>query len=71
MEQIRQTESFIYLKENNMTRPDFFKKLIRYMLLLLITIIALALGNKVVTGSNCSSCPGKGICSGETDCNKY
>jgi hypothetical protein len=54
-----------------MTRPDFFKKLIRYMLLLLIAFIAFALGNKVVTGSNCSACPGNGICSGETDCNKY
>lgn len=54
-----------------MSRIEFFKKLMRYGLLALLTLIVFALGSKVVTGSNCSSCPGKGICSGETDCNKY
>lgn len=54
-----------------MSRTDFFRKLIRYILLLLMGVIVIALGNRVVTGKDCSVCPGKGICNGETDCNKY
>ncbi len=54
-----------------MTRFDFFKKLIKYLLLLMMAIIALALGKKVVTDGNCAGCPGKGVCHGKTDCNKY
>jgi hypothetical protein len=54
-----------------MNRNEFLRKLIRYMLFLLLGIIAFALGNKVVTGSDCSACPGKGICSGESDCSKF
>jgi hypothetical protein len=54
-----------------MTRVEFFRKMIRLILLALIAMIVLALGNRVVTGKDCSACPGKGICNGETDCNKY
>jgi hypothetical protein len=54
-----------------MNRIDFFKKLMRYMLLMLLATVAFALGNRVVSGQDCSSCPGNGICKGETDCNKY
>jgi hypothetical protein len=54
-----------------MKRIDFFKKLMRYGLLALLTLIVFALGNKVVTGKDCSACAGKGVCNGETDCNKY
>jgi hypothetical protein len=54
-----------------MSRNDFFKKIIRYGLLALLTLIVFALGNKVVTGKDCSQCPGNGVCKGETDCNKY
>jgi hypothetical protein len=54
-----------------MDRIDFLRKLIRYILILLIGVIVFALGNKVVTGKDCSVCPGKGICNGETDCSKY
>jgi hypothetical protein len=36
-----------------------------------MAIIVLALGNKVISGSDCSACPGKGICKGESECNKY
>jgi hypothetical protein len=54
-----------------MTRIDFFRKLIRYALLLVLATIAVALGNKVVSAKDCSVCPGKGICSGKTDCDKY
>lgn len=55
----------------NMSRGEFFKKLVRYGLLALLTLIVFALGNKVVTGKDCSACAGKGVCNGETDCNKY
>jgi hypothetical protein len=54
-----------------MSRIDFFKKLGRYLLLMLIALIAIALGNKVITNNDCSKCPGNGICNGKTDCNKY
>ncbi len=54
-----------------MNRGEFFKKLMRYGLIALLTLIVFALGNKVVTGKDCSACPGKGVCSGETDCSKY
>ena len=37
-----------------MSRIDFFRKVIRYIFLLLMTIIVLALGNRIVTGRNCS-----------------
>ena len=54
-----------------MNRNDFLIKLARYFLYLLMASIVFALGNKVVTTGDCSGCPGKGICTGKTDCNKY
>jgi hypothetical protein len=54
-----------------MSRGEFFKRLMRYGLLALLTLIVFALGNSVVTGKDCSACPGKGVCNGESDCNKY
>lgn len=54
-----------------MNRSDFFKKLIRYILFFILAGIALVLGSKAVTGSDCSSCPGNGICKGESDCSIY
>jgi hypothetical protein len=54
-----------------MIRSDFFRKLIRYFLLLLMAIIVIALGNKVVTEKNCSGCPGYDNCNGKSDCGKY
>jgi hypothetical protein len=54
-----------------MSRIDFFKKAGRYILLMLMAFIALALGGRVVTGNDCSACAGRGICNGKTDCNKY
>lgn len=62
----------MFLKENDsMRREDFFKKIFRLALLAILALIAFTLGGRVVTGPNCSACPGKGICSGETDCAKY
>ena len=54
-----------------MGRIDFLKKLVRFGLLAILTMIVFALGNRVVTGTDCSSCHGKGICNGKTECNKY
>lgn len=54
-----------------MSRNDFFKKLGRYILLMLIALIVISLGKRITGGNDCSACPGKGICNGKTDCNKY
>jgi hypothetical protein len=54
-----------------MTRNELIKKLGRYILLMMIALIAIALGNKVIATNECSKCPGNGICNGKTDCNKY
>jgi len=54
-----------------MTREEFFKKSGRLGLFAILVLIAMALGSRIVSGSACSKCPGKGICNGETDCNKY
>jgi hypothetical protein len=54
-----------------MTRNELLKKLGRYILLLLIAIIAISLGKKVTDKNDCSTCAGKGICNGNKDCNKY
>jgi hypothetical protein len=54
-----------------MNRIEFVKKVVRYLLFGFIAGIAFLTGSRVVTGSDCSSCPGKGICRGETDCSIY
>jgi hypothetical protein len=54
-----------------MNRNEFVKKVVRYLLFGLLAGIALLTGSRIVTGSDCSSCPGKGICQGETDCSIY
>ena len=53
------------------TRKDFITKLIQAGLLGILLLITFLLGNKVVSGIDCTSCPGNGICRGETDCSKY
>lgn len=54
-----------------MSRSDFFKKLGKYILLMLIAMIVISLGKKIAGANDCSTCAGKGICNGRTDCNKY
>jgi hypothetical protein len=54
-----------------MTRIDFFRKLTRYLLLLLMAFIVMALGKKIVSAKDCTECPGKGICNDKTGCDKY
>jgi hypothetical protein len=52
-------------------RKDFIKKLIQAGLLGILLLITFLLGSKVVSGNDCSTCSGNGICKGETDCSKY
>jgi vancomycin permeability regulator SanA len=54
-----------------MRRDIFIRRLMRYALLLIMAVLVMILGRKVVIGQDCSACPGKGICNGKTDCNKY
>ncbi|OFY58704.1 MAG: hypothetical protein A2Y87_01890 [Bacteroidetes bacterium RBG_13_46_8] len=53
------------------TRTDFIKKTIQAGLLALLALLLLILGGRVVTGTDCSNCPGKGVCKGEKDCRNY
>jgi len=54
-----------------LTRPEFLKKLIRGLLVAFLAFLALSLGSKTVSGKDCTGCPGKGKCNGETDCSNY
>jgi hypothetical protein len=54
-----------------MKRKDFIRKIIQYLLFGILAGIAIFLGSRAVSGTKCSSCPGKDICSGEKDCSKY
>lgn len=55
-----------------MNRLEFFNKAMRYLLLGLLAFIAALTGSQVVSGGiDCSACPGKGICAGETDCSSF
>ena len=54
-----------------MNRNEFLMRLGRFMLLFLIGIITFILGSKVVTGADCTTCPGSGICRGESDCTQF
>ena len=54
-----------------MNRSDFFKKLVKLLLLGLLTFIAIVGGSKAVSGTDCNSCPGNGICNGESDCSEF
>lgn len=51
-----------------MPRNEFLKKVIQAGLLLILALISLALGGKVVTGNNCTGCPSKAVCRGESSC---
>lgn len=54
-----------------MTRIEFFKKIMRFALLAITGLLVLVLSRRIITGSDCSVCAGKGICKGETDCSKF
>jgi len=52
-------------------RTEFINRLVRLLLISVLAFIAVALGNRVVSGQNCSGCPGRGICRGDQDCGNY
>ena len=54
-----------------MNRGEFVRKVIRYLLFGSLAIIAAFTGSRIVTGASCSTCPGKGICAGTTDCSTF
>ena len=56
---------------NTVSRKEFLSKGIRYILFLALALVAVILGTRSSLASDCSACPGKGICSGETDCTKF
>lgn len=56
---------------NKITRTEFLKKLARSLLLAFLAFLALALGSRTVSGKDCSTCTGKGLCNGDKDCSKY
>jgi len=56
---------------NMISRSEFMKKIVRAGLFALLALLVFIIGNKVVTGKECTGCPGRGICNGETDCSKY
>lgn len=62
---------FFVSSKENMNRTDFIKKVIRYVLFGLLAVVAAVAGSRIVTGNDCSACPGKGICNGDSDCSKY
>lgn len=54
-----------------LTRTEFLGRLARGILAALLAIIALMLASRTVRGNECSTCPGNGLCNGESDCTKY
>jgi hypothetical protein len=54
-----------------LNRADFLKNIIRIIMGSLLAFIAIALGRKISTLNDCSSCPGQGICRGESDCSRF
>jgi hypothetical protein len=54
-----------------MNRNEFIKKVFRYLLLAILALIAAVTGSRVTLASDCSTCAGKGICRGESDCSQY
>jgi hypothetical protein len=54
-----------------MNRTEFLKKAIRFILFGVLALIAVLTGGRAVIGNECTACPGKGICRGESDCSIF
>jgi len=61
----------IMTMNNTVSRKKFLDRGIRYILFLALALVAVILGTRTSSASDCNSCPGSGICSGETDCTKF
>jgi hypothetical protein len=57
--------------KKTINRTDFLNTMIRIVMASLLTLVAVLLGKKISTGTDCRNCPGKGICRGEPDCSKF
>ena len=53
------------------TRSEFVKGIIRIILTGFLSVIAIALGSRIVSGRDCMDCPGRGICGGTRECEIY
>jgi hypothetical protein len=51
-------------------RDEFLRKIIRYLLIAILSVIVFTLGGRVVTGKECSGCTLKNTCSSRSDCKK-
>jgi len=63
-----------YREENNgnlVHRKDFIVIIIRTGLLFLLGAVTFFLSGRISKANNCGSCPGNGICKGETDCSIF
>lgn len=54
-----------------MTRNEFINRFMRYLLFMLLGAVAIIAGSRVTGRADCSSCPGKNICTGKSDCATY
>ncbi|HAM10429.1 MAG: hypothetical protein A2X05_01080 [Bacteroidetes bacterium GWE2_41_25] len=54
-----------------MNRTVFLEKVIRFILFGVLALIAVLTGSRAVIGNECTACPGKGICRGESDCSIF
>jgi hypothetical protein len=54
-----------------MNRNEFINKFFRYLLFIILAVIAAVAGSRATLASDCSTCAGKGLCSGESDCSRY
>jgi hypothetical protein len=54
-----------------MNRTEFVKRVIQAGLFILLSLVFLALKNRIVTGGTCSTCPENGRCPGKKECSKH
>ena len=54
-----------------MNRKKFIDTFLRAALLAGLAFLLFSLGRKASAANNCSSCPGKGICNGQSDCSLF
>ena len=59
------------MKMEIMKRSDFVNRMIRYLLLGILAVIAALTGSRANDTADCSSCTGRGVCSGIDDCSIF
>jgi hypothetical protein len=56
--------------KSSISRDEFLRKIVRYLLIAMLSIIVFTLGGRVVTGKECAGCTLKNTCSSRSDCKK-